>query len=257
MRLANKVILVTGSYTGIGKAIARSCIKEGAKVVLNGLDEQLGLALFNELGRDDSTYLTIDITDENAPEALAKKAHDFFGRLDAVVNNAAIIASSNITSTTIPYLQRMLAVNTVAPFAIIQAALPYLSKNKGCVVNIGSINSWSGEPNLLAYSISKGALMTLSRNLGDSLFRDYGVRVNQINPGWVLTEHEVINQREHGKDEDWYEKLPNTFAPAKRIFKPEEIAAAAVYLLSDESGPISGQIIEVEQFPMIGRNPPK
>ncbi len=225
MRLKNKVILITGGYTGIGKAISRQCIKEGAKVVVNGLREELGQNLMGELGASNATHHTIDITEKSAPEQLVQKAIDTFGKLDAVVNNAAIVASSNIESTTLDFLERMLAVNTVAPFAIIQAALPHLSKSRGCVVNIGSVNSWSGEPNLLAYSISKGALMTMSRNLGDSLFRENGVRVNQVNPGWVLTEHELINQREQGKDEDWFEKLPAVFAPAKRIFKPEEMSS--------------------------------
>lgn len=257
MRLEEKVILITGSYTGIGRAIARQCVKEGAKVVLNGLREELGKELMKEFGEDKVTRVTIDITEEGAPESLVQKAIKTFGKLDAVVNNAAIVASSNMQTTTVSYLERMLAVNTIAPFAIIQTALPYLEQTKGNVVNIGSINSWSGEPNLLAYSISKGALMTLSRNLGDSLFREKGVRVNQINPGWILTEHEFVNQREQGKPDDWHKTLSDVFAPAKRLFKPEELAMAAIYLLSDESGPISGQVIEVEQFPMIGRNPPK
>ncbi len=257
MRLKDKVVLITGSYTGIGRAIARRCVAEGAKVVLNGLREELSKPLLEELGAPNTIHHTVDITESNAPEQLVQKAIDVFGKLDAVVNNAAIVASSNMKTTTVPYLERMLAVNTIAPFAIIQAALPYLIKTKGCVVNIGSINSWSGEPNLLAYSISKGALMTMSRNLGDSLFREHGVRVNQINPGWILTEHELINQHEQGMPEDWYKKLPDVFAPAKRLFKPEELATAAIYLMADESGPISGQVIEVEQFPMIGRNPPK
>lgn len=257
MRLQGKVILITGSYTGIGRAIARQSIEEGAKVVLNGLRDELGQELLQEFENDNSTHLTIDITEEDAPEKLVKKAITTFGKLDAVVNNAAIVASSNMDTTTVPYLERMLAVNTIAPFAIIHAALPHLEKSKGNIVNIGSINSWSGEPNLLAYSISKGALMTLSRNLGDTLFREKGVRVNQINPGWILTEHEFVNQREQGKPDDWHKTLPDIFAPAKRLFKPEELAMAAIYLMSDESGPISGQVIEVEQFPMIGRNPPK
>jgi len=257
MRLENKVILITGSYTGIGRAIARRCVAEGAKVVLNGLREELSESILEELGSSNAVHLTIDITDKTAPEQLIKKTIDAFGKLDAVVNNAAIVASSNMKTTTVPYLERMLAVNTIAPFAIIQAALPHLIKTKGSIVNIGSINSWSGEPNLLAYSVSKGALMTMSRNLGDSLFREHGVRVNQINPGWVLTEHEFINQREQGKPDNWHETLSDVFAPAKRLFKPEELAAAAIYLMADESGPISGQVIEVEQFPMIGRNPPK
>ena len=257
MRLKDKVILITGSYTGIGMAIAKQVVQEGAKVVLNGLHDELGKELMKELDEDVATRLTIDITNDGAPETLIKKALGTFGRLDAVVNNAAIVAPSNMKTTTVAYLERMLAVNTIAPFAIIQAALPYLEQSNGNVVNIGSINSWSGESNLLAYSISKGALMTMSRNLGDTLFRENGVRVNQINPGWVLTKNEFVNQLAQGKPDDWSTTLPDVFAPSKRLFKPEELAMAAIYLLSDESGPISGQVIEVEQFPMIGRNPPK
>ncbi len=257
MRLENKVILVTGAYTGIGNAIARACVNEGAKVVVNGLQDELAEQVVIELGVKNAVNITMDITEEQAPQMLISATIDTFGKLDAVVNNAAIVASSNITNTTIAFFERMLAVNTLAPFAIIQAALPHLQASKGCVVNIGSINAWSGEPNLLPYSISKGALMTMSRNLGDSLFRDYGVRVNQINPGWVLTENEKINQRQQGKEDNWYKTLPPIFSPARRLFAPEEIAEAAVYLISDACGPVSGQVLELEQFPMIGRNPPK
>ena len=257
MRLKNKVILITGGYTGIGQAIARSCVKEGAQVVINGLRDKKGKSLVDELGSVASIAVTMDITQEGVPELLVKEALKRFGKLDAVVNNAAMIVSSNIDTTSLSFMRKMLAINTLAPFAIIQEALPFLKETKGCVVNIGSINSWSGEPNLLAYSISKGALMTLSRNLGDSLFRDYGIRVNQINPGWVLTENEKINQKQQGMNDDWYKELPDLFAPAQRIFEPKEIASGAVYLLSDECGPVSGQVLELEQYPMIGRNLPK
>lgn len=99
--------------------------------------------------------------------------------------------------------------------------------------------------------------MTLTRNLGDSLIRDHGVRVNQINPGWVLTEREKERKKDHGLSETWYEDLPKMYAPAGRILWPEEIAAASVYWLSDEAGPISGQVVDLEQYPMIGRNAPK
>ena len=125
------------------------------------------------------------------------------------------------------------------------------------MLNIGSVNAYGSEPNLLAYSVSKGALMTLSKNLGDSLHRDYGVRVNQINPGWVLTEREIQRKREQGLNSDWYEALPRIQAPAGRILFPEEIAAAAIYWLADECGPVSGQVVDIEQHPFIGRNPPK
>jgi NAD(P)-dependent dehydrogenase (short-subunit alcohol dehydrogenase family) len=84
-----------------------------------------------------------------------------------------------------------------------------------------------------------------------------GVRVNQINPGWVLTEKEIQRKKEHGLSEDWYKELPDVYAPSGRILFPAEIAIAAVYWLADESGPISGQVVDLEQHPFIGRNPPK
>lgn len=253
-RLENKVILITGCYTGIGKAIAQHCVREGARIVANGLQAELAPEIIKSLGKHNAVHITRDITEEDAPSELVEMALRSFDRLDAVVNNAALVASSDINTTGIDFFRQMLEINTLAPFSIIQAALPHLKATRGCVVNIGSINSWSGEPNLLPYSISKGALMTMSRNLGDSLFRDHGVRVNQVNPGWVLTEHEIIHQRERGMPEDWYTTLPEIFSPARRLFSPEEIAAGVVYLLSDECGPVSGQVLELEQFPMIGRN---
>lgn len=257
MRLKDKVIIVTGSCTGIGKAIAKRCAAEGAKVVIHGLDEAPGKAIVEELGTDKAVLLIEDITLPGAPQRLVDLALNSFGRLDAVVNNAAMIASSNIQSTNLPFFRDILEVNLLAPFALIQAALPHLSSARGCVLNIGSVNAWSGEPNLFAYSVSKGALMTLSRNLGDTLHREMGVRVNQINVGWVLTEKEADIKRKQGLADDWYKQVPTVYAPAGRLLRPEEIASAAVYWLADESGPISGQVVELEQHPLIGRNPPK
>jgi NAD(P)-dependent dehydrogenase (short-subunit alcohol dehydrogenase family) len=257
MRLQNKVIIVTGSTTGIGKAIAIRCVAEGARVVIHGLEEEWGKEVVNELGNDKAVLHSEDISNDGAPERLVDLAIQTFGKLDAVVNNAAIVASSDIHSTDKKFIRRILEVNTIAPYALIKAALPYLTKQHGCVLNIGSVNAYSGEPNLFAYSVSKGALMTMTRNLGDTLHRENGVRVNQINPGWVLTETEKKRKKDHGLAEDWYKDLPSVYAPAGRILWPAEIAAAAVYWLADESGPVSGQVTDIEQHPFIGRNPPK
>lgn len=257
MRLQNKVIIVTGSCTGIGKAIAIRCVAEGASVVIHGLEQDLGEQVVTELGEGKAVLHVEDITNEGAPERLVNLALTTFGKLNAIVNNAAIVASSNLQTTDLNFLRRILDVNAVAPFALIKAALPSLTKEHGCVLNIGSVNAWSGEPNLFAYSVSKGALMTMTRNLGDTLFRENGVRVNQINPGWVLTENEKLRKNEQGLPDDWYKDIPAVHAPAGRILLPSEIAAAAVYWLADESGPITGQVVDLEQYPMVGRNLPK
>lgn len=257
MRLEGKAVIVTGSATGIGKAIASRCVAEGARVVVHGLEREMAEAVAASLGVDRAVAHVEDLTVAGCPQRLVELALRHFGRLDAVVNNAALVAPGNVHDTDLAFFRRMLEVNTLAPFALIQAALTALRRTRGCVLNIGSVNAWSGEPNLLPYSVSKGALMTLTRNLGDTLMREDGVRVNQINPGWVLTENEAKRKREQGLREDWYKDLPKVYAPAGRILLPEEIAAAAIYWLADESGPVSGQVVDLEQYPFIGRNPPK
>lgn len=257
MRLKDKIIIVTGSTTGIGKAIALRCVTEGARVVVHGLEQDLGEAVVKEIGSDKAVFYIEDISTEGAVQRIVDLTLKTYGRLDAIVNNAAMVASSDIHTTDLNFFRQVLEVNAIAPFALIKSALPHLTKSHGCVLNIGSVNAYSGEPNLLPYSVSKGALMTMTRNLGDTLHREHGVRVNQINPGWVLTEKEIQRKREQGLSDDWYKQIPNEFAPAGRILFPEEIAAAAVYWLSDECGPISGQVVDLEQYPFIGRNPPK
>ena len=257
MRLKDKVIIVTGSTMGIGKAIAKKVVSEGAKVIIHGLEEDLGMQLVAELGSEKARLHIEDLSNEGSAQRLVDLAIKSWGRLDTVVNNAAIVAASDIHTTDKAFINQLLEVNTLAPLFLIKAALPHLIESHGVVLNIGSINAWSGEHNLLAYSITKGALMTMTRNLGDSLFRENGVRVNQINPGWVLTEKEIERKKAHGLTDTWYKDLPALYAPAGRIIWPEEIAAAAIYWLSDECGPISGQVVDLEQFPLIGRNIPK
>jgi NAD(P)-dependent dehydrogenase (short-subunit alcohol dehydrogenase family) len=256
-RLDGKVVIITGGCTGIGKAIAQRCVAEGAAIVVNGLQHDLGAELVRELGDGKAALHIEDLTNEGCQQRLVQVALSKFGKLDAIVNNAALIATGNIQTTDTAFFLKMLAVNTIAPFQLIQAALPHLRFTRGCVLNIGSVNAYSGEPNLLPYSVSKGALMTMTRNLGDTLMREDGVRVNQINPGWVLTEAEQKRKLEQGLRDDWFVDLPKVYAPSGRIIWPKEIAAAAVYWLSDESGPISGQVVDLEQHPFIGRNPPK
>ena len=257
MKLDGKTIIVTGSGTGIGKAIAKICVNEGGQVVINDKDGNLAEETVKELGQEKTIAHIRDLTDEDCPKELIALAKERFGRIDGLVNNAAFVTWSDIESTEPDYFKKVLDVNLVAPLALIQAALPELKRSKGSVVNIGSVNAHCGEPTLLAYSSSKGGLTTLTRNLGDSLMQEYGVRVNQVNPGWVLTENEAARKQDHGLKNDWYKDIPKKFAPAGRIFEPMEIATTVVHLLSKDCGPVSGQIFDLEQYPMIGRNPPK
>ncbi len=255
MRLRDKVIIVTGGTSGIGQAIAERAVAEGARVLVHGIERADGEAVVKKLGACAALHLD-DLIDPASPPRIVTAALAAFGRIDAVVNNAAIVARSNLASTSAEFFDRMMAVNLRGPLLLIQAAFPQLKANAGCVLNIGSINAHSGQANLLDYSLSKGALQTMSRNLANAHATDR-VRVNHLNVGWVLTDREYAHQIEHGLAKDWPQTVPPQFAPSGRLIMPEEIAAAAVYWLGDESRPISGAVVDVEQFSVIGRNPNK
>ncbi|HEX8914123.1 MAG TPA: SDR family oxidoreductase [Humisphaera sp.] len=254
-RLAEKVIVVTGSTTGVGAAMARRFVAEGARVLVHGLERDLGERMVAEIDGRAALHLD-DLADAEAAPRIVAAAVAAFGRVDAVVNNAAWIVRSSLATTDAGLFDRCIAVNVRAPLLLVRAALPHLEAAQGCVLNIGSINGYCGEANQLAYSISKGALMTLSRNLADALGRRK-VRVNHMNLGWVLSENEHKLKVSEGLPVDWHEHPPAAFAPSGRILTPEQVAAAAVYWVGDESRPVSGTVMELEQYPVIGRNPVK
>lgn len=179
-----------------------------------------------------------------------------FGRIDGIVNNAAIVSRRTIHNATVEDFDYVMAVNVRAPLFLIQAAFPQLKANHGSVLNIGSINALSGEATFLHYATSKGALQTLSRNLANAHATDQ-VRFTHFNVGWVLTDNENRKQIEQGLPKDWSDKVPPLYAPSGKLIMPEAIAAAAVFWLSDESKPISGTVMELEQFSVYGRNPVK
>lgn len=261
MRLDGKAVIVTGSATGIGAAIASRVAAEGARVVIHGLEADLARDVAAEIdaghGAGRAVVHVEDLAGEGCAARLVDRAVASFGRLDGVVNNAAVVASGDLRSTTRGLFERLMAVNVLAPLELTRAALSALERTRGNVVNIGSVNAHCGEPNLLPYSLSKAALQAMTRNLGDTLFREHGVRVNQVNPGWVLTENEIARKRSQGLDDDWPARVGPQFAPAGRLIAPAEIAAVVVTLLADECGPVSGQVIDLEQYPLLGRNPPK
>ena len=256
MQLQGKILIVTGSAGGIGRSIARACVQEGAKILLVDRNEAGLNETQSMLGQRNMVHVD-DLLDPESASRIVKSVIDHYGELHGIVNNAALLTRSTIESTTPELFDRVVNVNAKAPLLLIKAGLKYLAKSKGSVVNIGSINAHCGEQPLLAYSMSKGALMTMTRNLGDSLHVQYGVRVNQVNPGWVLTEHEYQIKMDDGLPEDWPSRLPHDIAPSGGLVSPETIAAAVVFWLSDQSRPVSGSVIDMEQYPVIGRYPVK
>ena len=252
MRLENQHILITGSTTGIGEYMARRFITEGARVILHGRNAERGEALRSDLGKDRAAFVQGDLGDPQDLEEIASNALEAFGQLDVLVNNAALTTRGKIEETDAAFFDRIISVNTRAPLLLTRALLPELKRTQGCVLNIGSVLAHCGQANLLAYAVSKGGLMTMTRNLADAHGKD-GVRFNQLNVGWTLTDNEYKVKLDDGLPPDWPDNIPAYANPFGRQIQPGEIAAAAVYWVSRESFPISGTVAELEQYPLIGR----
>jgi NAD(P)-dependent dehydrogenase (short-subunit alcohol dehydrogenase family) len=255
MQLDGKVVIVTGSSSGIGNAIACAAANFGARVVLHGTRRDRLRRAAVDIGEDRAAWLDADLEKVDTPERLVSLAVERFGRLDGLVNNAGIFPRNNIETADTASFDRIIAVNLRAPLFITQTAARAFRRQKspGSIVNIGSINAYTGQPDLLIYSISKGGLMTMTRNLADALAEDR-IRVNQLNVGWTLTETEHETQLREGRPENWADQVPKAFAPSGCILRPEQIAPHVVFWLSDASVPVSGAVYEVEQYPIIGRN---
>jgi len=252
-RLKDRIVLVTGSTTGVGEATARLCVQEGARVMIHGLEQDLAEAVCADLGKDASSYVVSDIGVAENCAPLVAATVTRFGGLDAVVNNAASVARSNLETTDVAFFDRMIAINLRAPVLILKAAVPEFKKRGGgVVVNIGSVNALAGGANLLDYSISKGGLATMTRNLANALATQH-IRVNQLNLGWVASRNEVALQMREGRPEGWNQNLPTHITPRGTIIEPSEVASHVVFWLSDDSAPANGVVYELDQYSFIGR----
>ncbi|HSB87495.1 MAG TPA: SDR family oxidoreductase, partial [Ilumatobacteraceae bacterium] len=193
-------------------------------------------------------YVEADMADPAAPRAVIGAADERFGVVHCVVNVAATTWRDNIWSAEPEGFESMMAVNVRAPLFMIQAAAEVMRREHvaGSIVNIGSTSGHGGQPFILSYCVSKGALATLTRNVAYSLMR-HNIRVNEISPGWMDTEAEdAVQRRFHGATDGWLERAERE-QPTGRLIKPPEVAKVVAFYLSDESGMLTGNIVDYDQ----------
>jgi NAD(P)-dependent dehydrogenase (short-subunit alcohol dehydrogenase family) len=251
-RLQGRVGVITGSGAGMGEGIARLFAEEGGLVVISGRDEKKGRTVSDSIMRSGghAMFHRADVTIEADCRALIETAVAHYGRIDVLVNNVGLSTRGNIENTTVELWDRIFATNVRSAFICMQQAVRHMkAQGKGSIINIGSVNAYVGEPKLMAYSASKGALMTLTKNTAAYLNR-YLIRVNQLNVGWTDTpnEHRVKIQEE-GKGNNWLEEAVRT-RPFGRLLVPRDVAFAALYFASDESECITGSVLDLEQYPV-------
>ncbi len=247
-----KIAVVTGGTQGLGAAIATLLAQRGAKgIVICGRNSAKGEAKAAEIASASGAkviYCQADLGKVEDCHKVIAACDKAFGRVDVLVNAAAITDRGTILDTSPELFDQMFAVNVRAPFFLMQDALKLMKREKieGSIVNIGSMSAMGGQPFIAAYCSSKGALETLTRNTAYGLLRNK-IRVNQLNIGWMSSEGEDRIQREyHGAAADWLEKAA-AGQPNGRLVDPQEVARAVAFLASDESGLMTGSIVNFDQ----------
>lgn len=250
-QFAGKVAVVTGGTQGLGETCARLFAARGAAgIVVCGRNEEKGEAVARSIS-DAGTptrFVRADLTRVEDAQAVVPVADQAFGRVDVLVNAAGLTDRGTIWDTSPELYDRLFAVNVRAPFFLMQDAVKVMKREgaRGAIVNIISMSSHGGQPFITAYSASKGALLTLTRNVGFQLMR-HGIRCNGLNIGWTDTPGEDrIQKTYHGADEGWLNSAERDL-PFGRLIKPEEVARAVAFLTSEESGLMTGSIVDFDQ----------
>jgi len=246
IRFDDKVALITGASSGIGKATAKIFADSGAKLLLTGRKTEALEAVKTGLisSQKEIEIFPGDITNTDFRIQLIETAAKRFGQLDILVNAAGIIGSGSIETTTLEFYDNMMDVNLRSVFHLIQLAVPHLVKTGGNIVNVSSVTGLRAFPGLIAYCVSKAGVDQLTHAAALDL-APKGVRVNAVNPGVVRTDL----HRRSGMDETAYAKFlehSKTTHPLGRIGQPEEVADLIAFLASDHAQWLTGLTCSVD-----------
>lgn len=247
---SGRVYVVTGSTQGIGAEVAVALARAGARgVLICGRNEEAGGRVKAAVEGEgaDCEYLRADLVEIDDCRAVIAACDKRFGRLDGLVNAAGMTDRGTIEDTSVELWDRMFAVNARAPFFLMQDAIALMRRDAitGAIVNIITMSSHGGQPFISAYSASKGALATLTKNVAHAVRADR-IRVNGVNMGWADTPNEHKVQIAEGRPDDWLVRAESE-QPFGRLVKPDDVARLTLFLLGPESGIMTGALIDYDQ----------
>ncbi|MGD0234438.1 MAG: 3-oxoacyl-ACP reductase family protein [Syntrophorhabdales bacterium] len=245
MRLIDKVVIVTGAARGLGQVYAIRLAREGAKVVATDIQDSSATA--GEIKRMGGQAITVrtDVTNEESTREMAQKTIEAFGRIDVLINNAAIFAEilkRPFWEIPAEEWEAVMAVNLKGPFLCAKAVYPQMKKQgKGKIINVASGTFYKGTPNFLHYVVSKGGNVAITRAMAREV-GDAGICVNAIAPGFTVTDY----LKEHPMDGPEVHKSIIASQCIKRVQTPDDLTGTIVYLASDDSDFVTGQTILVD-----------
>ena len=258
--LSGKVAIVTGGTQGLGEAIARLFGERGAAgIVICGRNRERGERVASDISSAGcpTVFVEADLAKVADCRKVVATADERFGRVDVLVNAAALTDRGDIFDTTEQRFNEIFDVNVRGPFFLIQESVRIMRRERiaGSIANIQSMSAHGGQPFNTAYCASKGALATLTRNVAHSLLK-FRIRVNGLNIGWMSTPGEdSIQKTYHGAKDGWLEEAVKA-KPFGRLIDPKEVARACAYLCSDESGLMTGSNIDFDQNVVGTSDPP-
>ncbi|NOU97907.1 SDR family oxidoreductase [Paenibacillus sp. LMG 31456] len=240
-----RVVAVTGGAQGIGKAIALSYAKEGYIVAIADADQEAGLETVQELLHigEHAIFMCVNIAKEDEVIQWIRTIHDKFGRIDILINNAAISRNGSMLQLPIDQFDEVIGVNLRGAFLCSQHAAAVMKlQGSGAIVNMASTRALMSEADTEAYSASKGGLLALTHAMAISLGR-YGIRVNAVSPGWIETRDW---QKTANRQEPVHSERDALQHPIGRVGTPADIAAACLYLTGEHAGFITGQNLIID-----------
>ena len=249
-RLQDRVALVTGAARGIGLAAARVLAEAGARVLMCDRDEEVVLAAAGDLLKAGLTVKAAkaDVSDQASIAAAVGAAVSAWGRLDILVSNAAITDDTPFEAISAERWHQVMNVNLDSVLYGAQAALPHLKRSPcASIVNVASIQGLRGQPNSTAYATAKGAVVNLTRCMAVD-FGPLGVRVNAIAPGYIDTRMALMHGNVHEHQTDWFQDvfIKHGRLPLRRPGKAEDVAGPILFLASDDSRYVTGQVLVVD-----------